>query len=361
MAYKLLIINPGSTSTKIGIYEDETLKHETTIRHSPEELLTFENTVAQKQYRLNHIINFLDENHHPLETFDVFVGRGGLVKPVESGTYAINQEMIDDLVISKYGDHMSNMGTILAFELGKKYSKPAYMVDPVVVDEMSDIARISGLKGIHRISIFHALNQKAVAKKYAKTVKKRYEDLNLIVCHMGGGISVGYHHLGHVIDVNNAYGGDGPFSPERVGGLPTFQLAKFARESKVKNEQEFNKYLVSKGGLYSYLGTTSGIEIKNRINNGDTEAALIFEAMAYQTIKEIGSLYFIGKGEIDQVIFTGGLVQNEVFVEYLLKYLPKFVSYTLYPGEDELEALAQGALRVLNGHESLKQYKRNNE
>lgn len=356
MAYKLLIINPGSTSTKIGIYEDETIKHETTIRHSPEELLTFRNTVAQKQYRLNHIINFLDENHHPLESFDVFVGRGGLVKPVESGTYSINQEMIDDLVISKYGDHMSNMGTILAFELGKKYSKPAYMVDPVVVDEMSDIARVSGLKGIHRISIFHALNQKAVAKKYAKKVNKRYEDLNIIVCHMGGGISVGYHHLGHVIDVNNAYGGDGPFSPERVGGLPTFQLAKYARESSIKNEKEFNKHLVSKGGLYSYLGTTSGIEIAERIKSGDQYAALIFEAMAYQIIKEIGSLYFIAKGEIDQVIFTGGLAENQLFSKYLLKYLPPFVQYTLYPGEDELEALAFGALDVLYEREPLKTY-----
>lgn len=356
MAYKLLIINPGSTSTKIGIFEDESLKIEKTIRHDPEELLTFKNTVSQKDYRMSHITTFLKDNNFPLENFDVFVGRGGLIRPVRSGTYLINQDMIDDLMISKYGDHMSNMGTILAFELGNTYHKPAFMVDPVVVDELSDFAKISGFKGIERQSIFYALNQKAVAKRYAKQIKKRYEELNLIVCHLGGGISVGYHHLGKVVDVNNAYGGDGPFSPERVGGLPTFQLAKYARESSIKNEKEFNKHLVSKGGLYSYLGTTSGIEIAERIKSGDQYAALIFEAMAYQIIKEIGSLYFIAKGEIDQVIFTGGLAENQLFSKYLLKYLPPFVQYTLYPGEDELGALAFGALDVLYEREPLKTY-----
>jgi butyrate kinase len=355
MAYQILVINPGSTSTKLALFVDHDLKMEKTLRHDIEVIGQYKTIYEQKDFRKNLVLDFLKEQNIRLEDIDVFVGRGGVVRPVESGTFLVNEIMIADLVSAKYGNHASNLGGILAFELAKSVAKDAYIVDPVVVDELSSLARVSGLKGIERISIFHALNQKAVARKFAKDHGKRYEDLNLIVVHLGGGISVGWHKQGKVVDVNNALGGEGPFSPERSGTLPAFSLTDLCFSGKY-TQDEIKRMLVSKGGLVSYLGTSSGIEIQKRIDSGDEEARFYFQAMAYQIVKQIGAIYFAAEGFIDDVIITGGLAYNTTLMGMINMMLDKILTPVIYPGEDEMTALASGALRVLKGEETVKQY-----
>src|SRR5690554_5437349 len=253
MKLKSLVINPGSTSTKVAIFEDNTLIKQMTLRHNHEELAEFKRIYDQKDYRRQIITNFLKTEQMELEAFDFFVGRGGLLKPLKmSGTYLIEEAMILDLKEEKYGAHASNLGTILAYEFGKLTNKPASLVDPVVVDELDEIARISGLKEIKRKSIFHALNQKAVATRHARSIERSYNELTMIACHLGGGISVGLHHLGRVIDVNDALGGTGPFSPQRVGSLPTTQLAELILSNKY-SRHDLQKMFVGRGGLMSYL------------------------------------------------------------------------------------------------------------
>ncbi len=355
MAYQILVINPGSTSTKLGLFVDHDLKMEKTLRHDIQVIGQYKTIYEQKDFRKALVIDFLKEQKIRLEDIDVFVGRGGVVRPVESGTFLVNEKMIADLVSAKYGNHASNLGAILAYELAKTVGKDAYIVDPVVVDELSALARVSGLKGIERISIFHALNQKAVARKYAKDRGKRYEDLSLIVVHLGGGISVGWHKQGKVVDVNNALGGEGPFSPERSGTLPIFSLTELCFSGKY-TQDEIKRLLVSKGGLVSYLGTSSGIEIQKRIDSGDEEARFYFQAMAYQIVKQIGAVYFAAGGFIDDVIITGGLAYNAPLMGMIKMMLEKIVTPVIYPGEDEMAALVNGALRVLKGEETAKQY-----
>lgn len=355
MEYQLLIVNPGSTSTKIAIFKNYQSLYEKTLRHDVDVIGKFKSIFDQKDFRVAIIENFLQENNIKIEDIDVFVGRGGLVKPVQSGTYLVNHQMIDDLKHTKNGEHASNLGSIIAFEFANKYQKKAYIVDPVVVDELSDLARVSGLKGIERKSIFHALNQKAVAKRYAKEIGKNYHDLNLIIAHLGGGISVGYHQLGKVVDVNNALGNEGAYSPERSGTLPTYSIIDMCFSGSYKAD-EIKKLLVSKGGLVSYLGTSSGLEISNRIEKGDSEAKFYFEAMAYQIVKQIGALYFVAKGKIDAVIITGGLAYNSDIIDVIKEYLNPIITPVIYPGEDEMIALAEGVLRVLEGQEEVKIY-----
>lgn len=341
-----LIINPGSGSTKIAIFEDENIILEKTIRHPVEEILTFKNSIVQKNYREKFILDLLKEANYSLNDFDTFVGRGGLLKPLTSGTYEVDEVMCDDLEKLKFGDHPSNLGAIIAFDLAKRVNKKAYIVDPVVVDELSDVARISGYKGINRSSAFHALNHKEIAKRFAFEQKKKYEDLNVIVVHLGGGISIGLHQKGKVVDVNNAAGGDGTFSPERAGTLPIFSLI----DETLKNLDDvtsFKKRLITKSGLYSYLNTSSMIEIQERVNNGDKEALFYLEALAYNVNKQIGSLYFAAKGNIDGLIYTGGIAYNKLFMDNLIKLLPDNIKYYIYPGEDELSALAFGVLQSL--------------
>lgn len=352
---RLLVVNPGSASTKIAIFEDEQLVLEKTFRHEIDIILSFPNSYTQKEFRKSFIIDFLKDAKYQLEDIDVFVGRGGLIRPVESGTYVITDRMIEDLKTMKYGDHVCNLGCIIAYEFAQMYQKPAYTVDPVVVDELDDIARISGYKGIDRQSIFHALNQKAVAKRYAKEIHTPYQDLNLIVAHLGGGISVGLHKQGKIVDVNNAFGGEGPFTAERAGTLPLFSVIERAFETGY-TLPELKKHLVTRGGLYSYLGTSSGMEITKRIDAGDEEARFYLQAMCYRIIKEIGSLCFISQCEIDALIITGGLAYNPHVMAYLKKNLPPHLKLVVYPGEDELLALAQGALRVIRKEEPLKHY-----
>ena len=282
MSVKSLIINPGSTSTKIGVFEDETLLFEETLRHSTEEIGQFATIVDQKDFRKNIILNILKEKNFDIKSINVVVGRGGLLKPIPGGTYEVSDELLEDLKIGKQGQHASNLGGILAREIGDEIGVPSYIVDPVVVDELSPEARISGVPEIPRISIFHALNQKAVAKRYAKENDKKYEDLNLIVVHMGGGVSVGAHKNGKVVDVNNTLDGDGPFSPERSGGVPAGALVKMCFSGQYTQAEVYKK-INGKGGLNGYLGTNNMRDVAERaFVKGDKEAAGVFHAFSYQ-------------------------------------------------------------------------------
>lgn len=355
MSYKILIINPGSTSTKIGVYEDETQLMEETLRHSTEEIAQYASIYEQKDFRKEVILNVLKEKNVDLTSIDVVVGRGGLLKPIPGGTYATSDALIEDLKIGKQGQHASNLGGILAKEIADQIQVPSYIVDPVVVDELEDVARVSGHPNFERISIFHALNQKAVAKRYAKEVGKAYEDLNLIVVHMGGGVSVGAHKNGKVVDVANALDGDGPFSPERSGGLPSGQLMKLCFSGKY-TQAEVAKMINGNGGFNAYLGTNDMRDVIKMAAEGDEKAKLYEDAFHYQLCKEIGAMAVVLQGKVDQIILTGGIAYGKETQDAMKAYVEFLAPVTVYPGEDELLALAQGALRVMNGEEEAKIY-----
>lgn len=355
MSYKILIINPGSTSTKIGVYEDETQVMEETLRHSTEEIAQYATIYDQKDFRKNVILDILKEKNVDLTTIDVVVGRGGLLKPIPGGTYAVSDALIEDLRIGKQGQHASNLGGILAKEIADTINVPSYIVDPVVVDELQDVARITGHPKFERISIFHALNQKAVAKRYAKEAGKNYEDLNLIVVHMGGGVSVGAHKNGRVIDVANALDGDGPFSPERSGGLPSGALMKLCFSGEY-TQAEVAKMISGNGGFNAYLGTNDMRDVIKMAKEGDKKARLLEEAFYYQLEKEVGAMAVVLGGKVDQIILTGGIAYGQETVDHMTKACSFLAPITVYPGEDELLALAQGALRVMNGEEEAKEY-----
>jgi butyrate kinase len=352
---KLLIINPGSTSTKIGIFNDLTEESSVTLRHDAKEIEQHPDIFSQYGFRVKAITDYLDEKGIPLGSFDAFVGRGGLLKPIESGTYRISEEMLSDLKSGAYGQHASNLGGVLAHELAKESGKEAFIADPVVVDELQEVARISGMPEIRRRSIFHALNQKAVAKRYAKETGREYESLDLIVCHMGGGISTGAHHRGRVIDVNNALDGEGAFSPERSGGLPAGQLVDMCF-SGMYSQQEIRKKITGRGGLVAYLGTNDARAVDNLAQSGDRQARLIFDAMGYQVSKDIAANAAVLKGRVDAIILTGGIAWSKSIVEMIRQSVGFIADVVVYPGEDELLALAEAALRVLDGEEEAKTY-----
>lgn len=297
MSVKSLIINPGSTSTKIGVFEDETLLFEETLRHSTEEIASYASIIDQKDFRKNIIVNFLAEKNFDIKSLNVVVGRGGLLKPIPGGTYAVTDELLEDLKIGKQGQHASNLGGILAREIADSIGVPSYIVDPVVVDELMPEARLSGVPELPRISIFHALNQKAVAKRYAKEVGKSYDSLNLIVVHMGGGVSVGAHQNGKVIDVFNALDGDGAFSPERSGAVPVGALVKMCFSGKY-TEKEVYKKLVGNGGFNAYLGTNDMRDVEKMCESGDENAKLIRDAFCLQMSKNIGSMAAVLNGKV---------------------------------------------------------------
>lgn len=353
---KLLVINPGSTSTKIGVYEDTTPLFIETLRHSAEEIGKYAKVADQFEFRKEVILNILKEKNFDIKQLHAVVGRGGLVKFIPSGTYAINDALIHDLKNPTKGEHASNLGGLIAKSIADGLGIPSFIVDPVVVDELKDIARISGSPLIERTSIFHALNQKAVAKRYAKESGKKYEDLNLIVVHMGGGVSIGAHEKGLVVDVNNALNGEGPFSPERSGGLPVGDLVKLCFSGKYTHD-EIKKLISGKGGVVAYLGTNDMKEVGERREKGDKEAGIIFEAMAYQTGKEIGAAATVLNGKVDAIILTGGIVYSKEMVRLISEMISFIAPIVVYPGEDELLALAEGGLRVLNNEEPAKEYK----
>lgn len=352
---KILVINPGSTSTKIAIFKGEKLEFQKTLRHSAEELSNFSKISDQYEFRKDIIIDSLKTNNIEIEDLKVVVGRGGLLKPIKGGTYEVNEKMLEDLKVGVSGEHASNLGGIIASEVAKLSGGKAFIVDPVVVDELQDIARISGLKEIERRSIFHALNQKAVARRYCKSIDKGYEEVNLIIAHLGGGISVGAHEKGRVIDVANALDGEGPFSPERSGELPVGDLINLCFSGKYTLD-EMKRKITGQGGMVSYLNSNDMMEIADRINNGDEYAKLIFTAMAYQVSKEIGSAAAVLKGKVDAIILTGGIAYSEAFNDLIKERVSFIGELIVYPGEDELLALAEGGLRVFNGEEVGKIY-----
>lgn len=355
MSIKSLIINPGSTSTKIGVFEDETLLFEETLRHSTEEIAQYASIVDQKDFRKEIIVNLLNEKNFDIKSLNMVVGRGGMLKPIPGGTYAVTDDLLEDLKIGKQGQHASNLGGILAREIGDSIGVPSFIVDPVVVDEMMPIARYSGVPELPRTSVFHALNQKAVAKRYANETGKAYTDLNLIVVHMGGGVSVGAHKNGRVIDIFNALDGDGAFSPERAGSVPSGALVKMCFSGKY-TEKEVYKKLVGNGGFNAYMGTNDMRDVEKAVLAGDKNAEEIRDAFILQVAKDMGSMACVLEGKVDQIIVTGGIAYDKGVVAGLKERAEWIAPFTVYPGEDELLALVQGGLRVVNGVEEAMKY-----
>lgn len=356
MSIKSLIINPGSTSTKIGVFEDETLLFEETLRHSAEEIGRFASIPDQKDFRKSIISDLMKEKNFAMDSLDVVVGRGGLLKPIPSGTYAVTEDLLQDLIIGRQGQHASNLGGILAKEIADPLGIPSYIVDPVSVDELIPAARLSGMPELPRTSIFHALNQKAVAKRYAKENNTSYDSLNLIVVHLGGGVSVGAHEKGKVIDVFNTLDGDGAFSPERAGSVPSGALMEMCFSGEY-SKAEIRAKLVGKGGFNAYLGTNDMREL-NRMSDVDQnpDAILLRDAFFLQVAKDIGSMACVLKGKVDQILVTGGIAYNQNVIDALEERAGFIAPITAYPGEDELLALAQGAIRVMTGQETVKNY-----
>ena len=355
MSYKLLIINPGSTSTKIGVYEDEKEILEETIRHTNEEIKRYDTIFDQFGFRKEVILEVLKKKNIEVKEFDAIVGRGGLLKPIEGGTYKVTTDMLQDLKIGVQGQHASNLGGALAKAIGDELNVPSFIVDPVVVDEMNEVARYSGVKELPRKSIFHALNQKAVAKRYGKESGKGYENLSLVVVHMGGGVSVAAHKNGKVIDVNNTLDGEGPFSPERAGSVPAGDLVKMCFSGKYTKEEVYSK-IVGKGGFVGYLNTNDVKGTIDKMGEGDENCTKVYKAFVYQIEKAVGSMAAALEGRVDQIILTGGIAYSDVLIPDLKGKIEWIAPVTVYPGEDELLALAQGALRVLNGEEEAKIY-----
>ena len=353
--YKILTINPGSTSTKIAVFENEELIYEKTLRHSSEEISKYDNISDQFKFRKDVIEEALKEANLEVQDLSAIVGRGGLLKPIVGGTYKVSDLMVEDLKIGVLGQHASNLGGIIARQMADEVSIPSFIVDPVVVDEMEDIARISGVPEIPRISIFHALNQKAIGRRAAKDMDKKYEDCNFLIVHMGGGVTVGAHKKGKVIDNTNGLDGEGPFSPERSGGLPVGGLMRLCYSDELTKE-EIGKRIKGNGGVVAYLGTNDIREVEEMISNGDKKAELIYDAMVYQICKEIGAYATVLKGDVDAIILTGGIAYSSSIREKIEDKVKFIAPVKAYPGEDEMIALAQGGLRVLRGEEEALDY-----
>lgn len=353
--YKILTINPGSTSTKIAVFDNNEQVFEKTLRHTAEEIGSYKNISDQFEFRKDVIEKELMKANIDLESLDCIVGRGGLLRPIKGGTYEVGNDMLEDLRIGISGQHACNLGGIIANEFSNELNIPAFIVDPVVVDELAPIARISGLANIERRSIFHALNQKATARRYADEVDKKYADLNLIVAHMGGGISVGAHEKGMVIDVANALDGEGPFSPERSGGVPVGSLVELCYCGKY-TLYDMKKLITGRGGLVSYLNTNDVRDVEALVEKGDEKAKVIYEAMAYQIAKEIGSCAVVLSGNVDAILLTGGIAYSKKFTKMIEDRVKFIADVKVYPGEDEMIALALGGLRVMKGEEKALKY-----
>lgn len=347
--HKILVINPGSTSTKIAVFEQEEAVFIKNIKHSAEELKPFKSVTDQYAFRKEKILEELKLAEQDIYSLDCVMGRGGLTKPIPSGVYEVNEAMKNDMANSPIGEHASNLGGFIADDIAKEIKGvKAYIADPVVVDEMEPIARIAGHPDFERISIFHALNQKAIARRYARENGKKYEDLNLIVAHLGGGVSIGAHCKGRVIDVNNALNGDGPFSPERSGTLPSGQVAKLCFSGKY-TYAEIKSMITGKGGFQAYLGTNNAFEVEQRSKEGDKLAQFISDAMAYQVAKDISALASVLKGNVDGIILTGGIAYNKQFCSFIDQMVSWIAPMKVFAGEDEMSALALNGLMVLKG------------
>lgn len=353
--FMILALNPGSTSTKIAVYKNEEQVMEKVLRHSIEELSAFEKISDQYEFRKKIIEEAVTEAGIRVTDLDAVVGRGGLLRPIPGGTYEVNEAMVEDLKVGVSGQHAANLGGIIAKQLAEEAGCPSFIVDPGVVDEMEDLARISGVPEMPRRSIFHALNQKAIARRAAEEIGKKYEEINLIVAHMGGGVSVGAHQKGRIIDVNNALDGEGPLSPERAGGVPVGDVIKMCFSGEYTIE-EVRRKLKGNGGIVAYLGTTDALEVERRIEAGDEKARLIYEAMAYQVAKEIGACATVLKGKVELIALTGGIAYSKRMTSWIAERVDFIAPVKVYGGEDELLALAMGALRVLRGEEKPQKY-----
>jgi butyrate kinase len=352
----ILAINPGSTSTKIAVYSGSSPKFIQTLRHSNQELEGFGIITEQFSFRKDIIMRSLEEECIDISSLKVIMGRGGLLKPVESGIIEVNQAMLDDLSSCRYGEHASNLGGMIAYDIASSIDGAmAFITNPVVVDEFDDKARFSGHPLLPRRSIFHALNQKAVARQHARSILRKYEDLNLIVVHLGGGITVGAHKKGRVVDVNQGLDGDGPFSPERSGTLPVGDLVRLCFSGKY-SQQEIMKMIKGQGGMVAYLDTNNAQKVSNMIADGDDNAKLVYDAMAYQVAKEVGAMGSVLSHEIDGILITGGIAHDKYFTNQIVSYVHRMAPVHIYPGEDEMEALAMNGLRVLKGQAEIKTY-----
>ncbi|MDR2072022.1 MAG: butyrate kinase [Spirochaetaceae bacterium] len=353
--FRILAINPGSTSTKFGIYDDETCILSKKIEHDPADLARLTAVLDQKELRRDCIMKSLEAAEIPLSSLDAIAGRGGLLKPIESGTYDIGPEMLEDLHSATAAIHASALGAIIAAEIAGPLSIPAYVVDPIVVDEMDRNAKLTGMPGVERSSVFHALNQKAIARRLAAELGMAYENARFIVAHLGGGITVGAHRYGRVIDVNDALSGEGPFTPERTGAIPVLPVITMCFSGEY-TEAEMIERITKKGGMQAYLGTGDIRIVQKMINDGDEFAALVLDSMAYQVSKEIGAMAAVLEGLVDAIILTGGLAHSSRFTGAIKQRVDKLAPVYVFPGEDEMIALVEGALRVLRGKEQAAQY-----
>ena len=352
----ILVINPGSTSTKMAVYEDEKPMVLRSITHTNEELARFDDVIEQLDYRKQLVLNELQRMNVPME-FEAVIGRGGLVKPIAGGVYEINQKMLDDTHSGiAMHNHACNLGCLIAHDIAKDIPGcRSFIADPGVVDELNDYSRISGSPLMNRICIWHALNQRAIARRFAQEIGKRYEDLDLIICHLGGGISVAAHQHGRAVDANNALDGEGPFSPERAGSLPAADLIRLCFSGKY-SEKQLLKRIAGKAGLNAHLGTNNVKEIERRISEGDTHAELILNAMIYHVAKNIVGLGAVFCGKVDAILLTGGLARSEYVISRLRRRIEFLAPTDCFPGEDEMEALALNALAVLRGQREVVEY-----
>ncbi len=354
---RILVINPRTNFTKIAVYDNTKVIFLNKIFHSDEELEKFKSFAEQHEYRKNIILEELKHADITLSQIKAVVGRGGLVKPLKSGVYEVNEKMLKDLNNSDLGEDSVNLGGIIASDIAKTIpGVRAFIANPVVVDEMDDIAKISGHPDFERKSVFHALNQKAVARKYSKTVMKKYIDLNLIVVHIGSGVSVGAHKKGKVVDVNQALDGEGPFSAKRSGTLPVGDIVRMCFSGKFNEEQVLDK-IRNHGGMFAYFGTEDVYKIEQMVMKGDKKAELVYSAMAYQLSKSIGAMYTVFEEDIDAILITGGIANSKWFVNKVIERVKKIAIVHVYPGGDEMEALAMNVLGVLRNEFKPIEYK----
>jgi len=354
----ILVINPRAVYTRIAIYENYNILFLKDIQHPDQELGRFSHITEQLNYRKKKILNELENNSLCMDCIKAVVGRGGLVKPVQSGIYAINDALIHDLKSAEYGEDPVDLGGLLAVEIAQelKSEVKSYMVDPVTVDEFNDYARFTGHPDFERKSVFHTLNQKAIARRHAKALMREYNEMKLIVVHLGSGISVSAHEMGRVVDSNQVLDGDGPFSPERTGSLPIGDVVRYCFNSG-KSETEVINMLMHGGGLKAYLGTFSALEVDARVNHDDPEAIKVFGAMAYQVCKEIGAMFAVLNSEIDGIIITGGIANSRWFINEIIQRVEKMGPVHVYPGVRELDSMAQRALEALRDEVEVLEYK----
>lgn len=352
---KILAINPGSTSTKVGVFENEKEIFSANITHDAEKLKEFKEVQDQLDYRSKVVEEELVNAGIDLNTIDVFVGRGGGLVPIEGGVYKVTERLLQDARIGTSGQHPAQLASQICARFVEKYKGEAFVVNPPDTDEFHDLARVTCLKGLYRESRIHALNQKEIALRYCKEKNLSYDDINLIICHLGGGISVTAHHKGKMIDSNDIINGEGSMTPTRVGALPTVKLLKLCFSGKYTEKELYTK-LTKNGGLIDHLGTSDAREVEKRISEGDKYAKLVYDAMIYQIGKEVGSMAVVLKGKVDGIILTGGMSHSDYIVSTLKEYVSWIGPITVMAGEFEMEALAAGALRVMRGGEEAKEY-----